>query len=161
MQDQEEPRGLSPVQLALIQAGLGMMSSGARTPLAALGEAGGPAMATYLAATRTETDDRRRRQESLRRDQQHADMMQRYDQDRQSRERLAGITDSRARELALLRASRGSGRQARIPLISETRARELAGEGTWSQMSDAQRRVFRETRSREAATEAERLRSQE
>jgi hypothetical protein len=109
-QPQEESRGMSPLQLAMIQAGLGMMSSSRKNPLAALGDQAKPAAETYLAADRTQTDDLRRRQEAMMRSQQHEEQMRRYDEDRQSREALTREGHQNQMAIAGMRgAGRGGG----------------------------------------------------
>ncbi|UMO76005.1 hypothetical protein [Planktothrix phage Pra-JY27] len=140
-------RGLDPVQIALIRAGIGMMGSDRRNPLAALADQIDPAMGAYLGAERIEADDQRRREEAARRDRQHAEVMRRYDLDRISRERIA-----QANRIAVDRrsAARG-GRGARV---TDTQLRAFAEQRglDFARMTPAQREVLRRRVAEEIAT---------
>jgi hypothetical protein len=102
----EERGGLSPLDMAMIHLGMRMMGSRQRTPLAAMSEGATPAMQTYIALDRNDTQARSDRDRRLA-DLAYRDaMIGRYDDDRTSREAIAAET----RALQLARAAgRGGG----------------------------------------------------
>lgn len=96
--------GLSPIDIALIQLGLGMMGSNRATPLAAMSEAANPALRTYVDLINAE-ERREDRAQQLRETREWRDR-----QEALSRERL-GSQETLARE----RLNRTAGRATAAP----------------------------------------------
>lgn len=89
MATDSQRKGLSPMDIAMIQIGLGMMGSNKRSPLEAMSQAAAPALRTYAELTNAEErrDDRAAERRDLRewREQQ----LSRFGEDRASREAVA------------------------------------------------------------------------
>lgn len=113
--------GLSAADLAMIQLGLGMMGSSRKQPLAALSDAATPAIRTYTEMARNERQDRDSQDRRMSELAYREDMLDRYAEDRRSREQIAGQS-SEDRRAAMLARAGGRGRGAGAATGARTEA---------------------------------------
>jgi hypothetical protein len=136
----QERGGLTPMDIAIIQLGLGMMGSSRASPLAAMSDAAAPAINTYVNLTRSEQDREERRQRRADEMDYREAMLARYDADRASREQLQRERLAQAMAVAGMRRAGGGGGASRSALVRSLETR-LAGliAGAGANMSPQER----------------------